>query len=323
MTTSASQLRRQDFSDAASLLNTRYPTQSPAADQSLEDPPLFEGALATRRLSCGLKLSTIDITALRESRHHAQVRRSLFVALAIDGVPGDYALDSGAQMPLPPGGAVMMTTRDSATISARYRSTQYFRSVLVKADPDCLVDEELATRVDALLTQTASTALRIDEQSLGLAHQLCRPSFSGLAGGLLIESCALTLLAGCLLQADRRNPRSHASAAVTVSRRDRERLRRVRDMMTASPDRPHNLSSLAREAGMSVTCLKTKFPVVFGRTVFAYLRDLRLDRAKQGLEREGWTASQAAYFVGYRHASNFATAFRRRYSVSPSDIRRA
>ena len=323
MTTSALHLRQQDFATAASFLRTGYRTQSPVADQPFEDPPLFRGALATRQLSCGVKLSTSEITALRDSRHHAQVRRSLFFALAIDGVPGDYSLDSGTPMPLPPGGAVMMTTRDSATISARYRRSQYFRSVLVKADPDCLVDEELATRVDALLTQTVSTALRIDEQNLGLAHQLCRPSFSGLVGGLLIESCALTLLAGCLLQADGKKARSQSSAAATVSRRDRERLGRVRDMMTAGPDQPHHLSSLAREAGMSVTSLKTKFPVVFGRTVFGYLRDLRLDRAKQGLEREGWTVSQAAYFVGYRHASNFSTAFRRRYSVSPSDIRRA
>ena len=317
MTTSVRSLSRRDFAGAARFLAGNYVVRRPAVASKAADLPLFRGELATRQLPCGLKLCTCDFTALRDSVHEALVPRALFIALAIDGVPGDYALDTGQAMPLPPGGAMMIATRDGARMSGRYRSDQYFRSMVVQAHPDAIADGELASRIDKLLTSTTSARLGVDHRALRLAGQLSRPPPSGPVGNLLIESCALELLARCLLQADADGPRP----APPVSRKDRERVWLVREILTAAPDCTHHLSDLAREAGMSVTSLKTKFPAVFGQPVFEYLRDVRMERARQGLEQEGWTVSQAAYFVGYRHASNFSTAFRRRFRVSPSDIR--
>ena len=318
MTTPSRDLSRRDFARAARFLDGDYTIRRASVPGTAVDLPLFRGELGTRELPCGLKLCTCDIIALRDSVHEALVPRSLFIALAIGGVPGDYAFDSGEAMPLPPGGAVMIATRDGVRMSGRYRSDQYFRSMVVQADPDAMADEELASRIDRLLTSTASATLGVDDRALGLANQLCRPSLSGVVGSLLIESCALELLALCLLQSDADDPNSASS----VSRKDRDRVTLVREILSAAPDRPHHLSDLARAAGMSVSSLKTKFTAVFGQPVFEYLRDLRLERARHGLEQEGWTVSQAAYFVGYRHPSNFSTAFRRRFRVSPRDIRR-
>ena len=68
---------------------------------------------------------------------------------------------------------------------------------------------------------------------------------------------------------------------------------------------------------------KVKFAAVFGQPIFAFLRDLRLERAFEGLQSEGWTVSQAAYFVGYRHPSSFSEAFRRKFGVAPQAVGRA
>ena len=52
--------------------------------------------------------------------------------------------------------------------------------------------------------------------------------------------------------------------------------------------------------------------------MFSWLRE-RLEVARQHLA-QGWSVQQAAHFVGYRHATNFATAFRERYGVAPSEL---
>ena len=80
---------------------------------------------------------------------------------------------------------------------------------------------------------------------------------------------------------------------------------------------------LAREAGVSVTTLKTKFNAVFGQSVAAFLRDTRLATARVGIAEKGWTISQAAYLVGYKHQSSFSVAFRRKYGIWPSDLPRS
>ncbi|MDL4863984.1 helix-turn-helix domain-containing protein, partial [Halomonas elongata] len=53
--------------------------------------------------------------------------------------------------------------------------------------------------------------------------------------------------------------------------------------------------------------------------VFDDLREYRLSLARDYLTR-GFSVQQAAHFCGYRHASNFATAFRRHYGVAPSSL---
>ncbi|WP_420261280.1 helix-turn-helix domain-containing protein [Citrobacter freundii] len=40
----------------------------------------------------------------------------------------------------------------------------------------------------------------------------------------------------------------------------------------------------------------------------------------QGLVRTFHSVQQAAWMSGYQHATNFSTAFRRRYGFSPGDL---
>ena len=282
------------------------------------ETPLFKGGLATRQLSCGLRLSICDITALFDGVYEAEVPRSLFIALAIDGEPADYAFDSGRGLPLSPGGAIKVSAADTITMVGRYREGQRFKSLVILADPETLQDEQLAERVDALLTSTAWEALQFLPRALSLTSDMWCYDTSDCVNALLLESCALEMLARSLQAA----PTQTLERATPISRKDRERMSLVRDALTSAPDHPHRLCELARQAGVSVTSLKTKFPAIFGQTVFAFLRDIRLERARKGLEDEGWTVSQAAYYSCFRHTSNFSAAFQRKYGVSPSKVRR-
>jgi AraC-like DNA-binding protein len=68
---------------------------------------------------------------------------------------------------------------------------------------------------------------------------------------------------------------------------------------------------------MSASVLKTSFHEVFGVTVFAYLRNLRLERAREMLLDQGVSVKEVSWAVGYASLSHFARAFRQRFGVSP------
>lgn len=71
---------------------------------------------------------------------------------------------------------------------------------------------------------------------------------------------------------------------------------------------------------MSPSTLREKFRLAYGQSVFDYLRECRLALAHSQL-REGLSVQQVAAQVGYRHATNFSTAFRQRYGIAPREVR--
>jgi AraC-like DNA-binding protein len=77
------------------------------------------------------------------------------------------------------------------------------------------------------------------------------------------------------------------------------------------------LADLARRVGLSESTLKRGFHQVFGATVFGYLRQQRMERARALLQSGEATVLEAAARVGYSNPSNFAAAFRRQFGVNP------
>ncbi|MEF3088752.1 AraC family transcriptional regulator [Raoultella sp. WB_B2P2-3] len=98
------------------------------------------------------------------------------------------------------------------------------------------------------------------------------------------------------------------------------RLESVRQRLEQQPQQEHTLCELARNAAMSPSSLSAKFRQAYGDSVFDYLRDCRLALAYHHLQ-QGYSVQQAAWMSGYQHATNFATAFRRRYGIAPSAVR--
>ncbi len=82
-------------------------------------------------------------------------------------------------------------------------------------------------------------------------------------------------------------------------------------------DVPLSLEQIAREAGVCATGLNAGFKATFGTTVFGYIRQQRLSRAKELMEHQGKTASEAAWESGYQSLSSFHRAFYGQYGVSP------
>jgi AraC-like DNA-binding protein len=68
--------------------------------------------------------------------------------------------------------------------------------------------------------------------------------------------------------------------------------------------------------------LKRTFKIYFGKTVYEYIREQRLEKAFSLLAGGQSNVSQSAFAVGYTNISHFSQAFRERFGISPKNLSR-
>ena len=95
------------------------------------------------------------------------------------------------------------------------------------------------------------------------------------------------------------------------------RIERVLEMMSARLADPPNLDELSLEAGISKFHFVRLFREKVGATPHAVLVRLRLEAAQSMLAASDLEIGTIAGLCGYARGSDLATAFRRRYGMSP------
>lgn len=83
------------------------------------------------------------------------------------------------------------------------------------------------------------------------------------------------------------------------------------------------LEELARRIGTNEKKLTELFRQRFGMPVYEYLGEIRLERARLQLAGTASQVQLIAERAGYRNASDFSRAFRRRYGIGPRQYRQA
>jgi AraC-like DNA-binding protein len=99
------------------------------------------------------------------------------------------------------------------------------------------------------------------------------------------------------------------------------RLLRARDAMAARHEAPLVLREAAEVAGFSPFHFHRLFSRVFDETPAAYVRRLRLERARERMAR-GASVTEACFDVGYASLGSFSLLFAQRYGLPPSQWRR-
>ncbi len=158
-------------------------------------------------------------------------------------------------------------------------------------------------------------------RAVAMAEQLIRtPALSRPFLNLYMESRVLELVGEALASV---GAAAHAPApapapsGVPLLPHEHRRIRALHAFLQTEQAFGLSLDELAREAGTNPNTLQKHFLAVYGTTVFDFLREQRLQRAREALERDGVNVAQAALLAGYSSAANFATAFRKRFGMPP------
>jgi AraC-like DNA-binding protein len=99
-------------------------------------------------------------------------------------------------------------------------------------------------------------------------------------------------------------------------------LRAVREMLHECYSEPPALCEIARLVDREPTYVAAAFKRYFGTTVGAYVRALRVHRARALISDGERTFAEAAQQSGFADQSHFTRAFRSTYAVTPGDYRR-
>ena len=82
------------------------------------------------------------------------------------------------------------------------------------------------------------------------------------------------------------------------------------------------IHQLCRQMAMSRAQLYRKFKALTGKSVFEYLRTLRLHKAKELLLTSTLNVTQVCYDVGFNNLSHFSRIFTEEFGRKPSDFRK-
>lgn len=107
----------------------------------------------------------------------------------------------------------------------------------------------------------------------------------------------------------------------SLTPRDYARIQAVRARLERlGPEEKLTLEEIAAQAGMSPSTLSRHFKTAFDTTVFAFVADQRMDAARNGMRDQGLSIAQAAHLAGFSNSTNFSTAFKRRYGITPKSF---
>ncbi|WP_405247473.1 helix-turn-helix domain-containing protein [Cellulophaga sp. Asnod2-G02] len=85
---------------------------------------------------------------------------------------------------------------------------------------------------------------------------------------------------------------------------------------------PFTIAQLAMVSGVNQFKLKKHFKIIFGKPIFSYLTNLRMEKAKSLIEDEGFTIAEAADEIGYKNPQHFTVAFKKVYNFLPSSLKK-
>jgi AraC-like DNA-binding protein len=281
--------------------------------------------------SPGLRMHLNALTAGRITFGYMRFREAVRVHTA---EPVDYHLDIPVQS--------QMTMR--ADRGTRFRATEKTAGVFMpgrSVELDCndwfaqvaimIPHRDLQSELELLLDVPASAPLEFDAefdlttdggravlQAVRLVDEGSRRTPGLLAHPLAVRSLEQVFLHSLLLG----QPHNY-SAALAVPRvsSGARSVSRVVELLRNDPARPWTVGELASAVSTSVRSLQESFRRDLDTTPTAYLRRLRLERAREDLMTAAsvtTTVSDVAARWGFLHVSRFASAYAERFGELPS-----
>ena len=279
--------------------------------------PVLHGDVEEMTLGSGISLTQSDVQVLEPYETFSCHESPLYMLVVLEGNVvishhgQQYSIRSGMTYATRLSSHHAMTVRHIAghklrTLSLGVYPGEAWQSSLLKS---LLREWQFAN--------TPPMAWHVPDYLLAGLARAQHSSGRGIARQLILEGLIMQLLGHGLSQQE-----TLSRPAEFAQRCEHQRLENIRKLLEQSPEKEYTLNGLAQQAAMSQSSLRSKFRQAYGCTIFDYLRDCRLALAHRYL-LEGHSVQQAAWMSGYQHATNFSTAFRRRYGMPPVDIRRS
>ncbi|MCL2895983.1 helix-turn-helix transcriptional regulator [Brenneria tiliae] len=307
----------EDFFDFGERYGIRYhfPTLAGSGAGDKEKRIVVQGNVEELVLSSGICLTNSDVRVLQPYESTSLQCSPMYTLVVLEGCVAIRL--SGREYVVRSGMALSTRLGEQMVMNASHPADRHLKTLTLGIDPASFQPQPMMASLlhEWTHSPTAAFIWQVPGYLLSGLQQALESSVAGLPRQLMLEGIMLQLLGYGLSAEPRGREKGYLSAPG-----ERCRLENVRQLLQRQPENAYTLHELAQAAAMSPSSLRSKFRQTYGHSVFDYLRDCRLELARRYLE-QGYSVQQAAWMSGYQHATNFATAFRRRYGIAPSAVR--
>ena len=152
-------------------------------------------------------------------------------------------------------------------------------------------------------------------------HDIVKCKHSGILKSMFLESKALSLL--LYFQNEQTSIQALCNSCKFLSKPiEKDKIFKAKELILNSLDKPYTIPELSMIIGINQCYLKKGFKEIFGKTVYDFVQEQRMLKAKLLLTTTNVTVSQIADQIGFSSQSNFSAAFKKYAGVFPSELQR-
>ena len=136
---------------------------------------------------------------------------------------------------------------------------------------------------------------------------------------IFFNGLVLELLSACMFHSLLRHNAQQSSIPLTNS--DIERLYLAKQVLAEKMADPPSIKQLSKIVYLNTYKLKTGFKSLFTTTIYGYLRDIRMEKAKILLQSTDLSIRDISLQIGYCSSSSFSAIFKTKYGFTPKKYR--
>ncbi|NND52517.1 MAG: helix-turn-helix transcriptional regulator [Flavobacteriaceae bacterium] len=114
-----------------------------------------------------------------------------------------------------------------------------------------------------------------------------------------------------------RNRENQQSCPFLNNEANVDKIKKAKQLIINNMAEPPSLQEISNEIGLSISNLKDGFKHIYGKSVFNFLFDYKMEYARKQLLSNTYNVSEISDMVGYSTASHFITAFKKKYGTTP------
>jgi len=289
-----------------------------------ENHTILKGRINNLECHSNLSVHATDTIEVRDHEARAVLEPAITCSLILKGkaegsIGGvNFTLDGAEQA-----AGYIWSMNEPMLWTRTIKKDSHVRKVNITVDRKWLLqeisanpDDDLSKYLGALLIGPLVIQNWVPtKRALSLAEQMLQLSdASPLLQKMHMESKALEILCEALESMNSTTVKAEQPQTI-----DKAQL--IRGYIEEHVGETLTLGSIAKALGMAVNTMQRLFKQSYNMTIMDYLRERRLEIAKEAMERDGLTIAQAAFMAGYNSPANFATAFKKVYGFSPSSVK--
>ena len=103
---------------------------------------------------------------------------------------------------------------------------------------------------------------------------------------------------------------------------EKERLFIIKTLLEQNPSEHYTIPQLSKKALMNEFKLKKGFKFLFGKSVYDFHLEVRMNEAKRLMRESSDTLEEIAKKIGYQYLSSFISIFKKLNEMTPATFRR-